>query len=402
MKKIPFSPPDITDDEINAVVRVLKTQWITSGAEGRAFEDAICKYVGAKGVNVLSSATSAMFLALKLYGIKEGDEVITSTYTYASSSNVILHTGAKVIFVDNDKDNFNISAKNIERVITDKTKAIIGIDVGGYPQDYDEINSIIESKKNIFKPSENKYQQELKKILYLSDAAHSIGGIYKNRAVGREAHFNSFSFHAVKNITTAEGGALVYNDIGSIKADEIHKDIAKWALNGQNKSALDKTTTGGWKYSIDMAGYKCNLSDIHSAIGLSQLKRYSEMLTHRKNIADIYNNILGSCKKVILPTLKTDTKESSYHLYMIRVDGFGEKERDKLIVDLAEQGIILNVHYIPLPMHKAYSDLGFKMSDYPNSYNMYKNEITLPLYSTLSVFDAKYIAENIKKYLDNI
>lgn len=402
-KNIPFSPPDITESEINAVVKVLKSGWITSGEVNKEFEEELSKYIEVKKVKLLSSATSSMELALKIFGIGEGDEVIVPAYTYASTSNVAIHLGAKVVFIDANKNNdFNIDLKKLENAITEKTKAIISVDIGGIPCDYDAIKNILEKKKSLFKPSNNKYQKELKRILFLSDAAHSIGAIYKDKRVGSQADFTSFSFHAVKNITTAEGGALAFNDIGNIEADEIYKEISIWALNGQNKSALDKEKGGknSWKYNIECIGYKCNLSDLHAAVGLSQLRRYNKMLENRKKIACIYNDILSKNEKIILPKLKNESIESSYHLYMIRIKDFEEKDRDLFIEKMFELGIILNVHYLPLPFQKAYIDLGYNIKNYDNAYNLYKNEITLPLYSSLNEEDARYIANNIIKYLN--
>ena len=406
MKKIiPFSPPDITENEIDAVVKVLKSGWITSGAVNKEFEEELSKYLDVKRIKLLSSATSSMELALKIFGIGEGDEVIVPAYTYASTSNVVFHLGAKVVFLDAadsvNKSDFNIDLKKLEKAITEKTKAIISVDIGGFPCDYDAIKNILEKKKKLFKPSNNKYQKELNRILFLSDAAHSIGAIYKNKRVGSQADFTSFSFHAVKNITTAEGGALAFNDIGNIKADDIYKEISIWALNGQNKSAFDKDKGGAnsWKYNIECIGYKCNLSDLHAAVGLSQLRRYDKMLENRKKIASVYNEILRKNDKIIIPELKNDYCESSYHLYLIRIKDFEESERDALIEKMFEIGIILNVHYLPLPFQKAYIDLGYNIDDYNNAFNLYKNEITLPLYSSLSEEDARFIASSIVEYL---
>ena len=406
MKKIiPFSPPDITESEIDAVVKVLKSGWITSGVVNKEFEEELSKYLEVKRVKLLSSATSSMELALKIFGIGEGDEVIVPAYTYASTSNIVFHLGAKAVFLDAadsiNKSDFNIDLKKLENAITEKTKAIISVDIGGFPCDYDAIKNILEKKKKLFKPSNNKYQKELNRILFLSDAAHSIGAIYKNKRVGSQADFTSFSFHAVKNITTAEGGALAFNDIGNIKADDIYKEISIWALNGQNKSAFDKDKGGAnsWKYNIECIGYKCNLSDLHAAVGLSQFRRYDKMLENRKKIANVYNEILSKNDKIIIPELKNDYCESSYHLYLIRIKDFEESERDELIEKMFELGIILNVHYLPLPFQKAYIDLGYNINDYNNAFNLYKNEITLPLYSSLSEEDARFIAGSIAEYL---
>ncbi|TVL37582.1 capsular biosynthesis protein [Brachyspira hyodysenteriae] len=401
-KKIPFSPPDITDSEIEAVVNVLKSGWITTGPVNKEFEEELCKYIDVKRVKLLSSATSAMELALKIFGVGEGDEVIVPAYTYASTANVVVHLGAKVVFIDAKEDDFNIDLERLEKAITNKTKAVIAVDIGGMPCDYDAIIKILESKKELFNASENKYQKELKRPLFLLDAAHSIGAIYKGKRTGSQADMSSFSFHAVKNITTSEGGALSFNDIGNINADDIYKEISVLSLHGQNKSAFDKNKggKGAWRYNIELAGYKCNMSDLHAAIGLSQLRRYDSMLNHRKKIISIYNDILSKNSRIILPNFKNNETESSYHLYLMRVKDFEEDDRDLLIDKMSEFGITLNVHYLPLPAHKAYIDLGYNIDDYKNAFNLYKNQITLPLYSTLKEEDAEYIALNIIKYLD--
>lgn len=401
-KKIPFSPPDITDSEIEAVVNVLKSGWITTGPVNKEFEEKLCRYIDVKRVKLLSSATSAMELALKIFGIGEGDEVIVPAYTYASTANVVVHLGAKVVFIDAKEDDFNIDLERLEKAITNKTKAVIAVDIAGMPCDYDAIIKILERKKELFNASENKYQKELKRPLFLLDAAHSIGAIYKGKRTGSQADMSSFSFHAVKNITTSEGGALSFNDIGNINADEIYKEISVLSLHGQNKSAFDKNKggKGAWRYNIELAGYKCNMSDLHAAIGLSQLRRYDSMLNHRKKIVSIYNDILSKNSRIILPNFKNNETESSYHLYLMRVKDFEEDDRDLLIDKMSEFGITLNVHYLPLPAHKAYIDLGYNIDDYKNAFNLYKNQITLPLYSTLKEEDAEYIALNIIKYLN--
>lgn len=399
-KIIPFSPPDITDNEIEAVVNVLKSGWITSGPVNKELEEELCKYINVKRVKLLSSATMAMELALKIFGVTEGDEVIVPAYTYASTANVAIHLGAKVVFIDAADNDFNIDLEKLEKAITSKTKAVIAVDVGGKPCDYDGIIKILEKKKDLFTALEtNKYQKQLNRALFLLDAAHSIGAFYKGNRVGSQADFSSFSFHAVKNVTTAEGGGLSFNDIGDINADEIYREVSVWALNGQNKSALDKTKLGSWRYDIEVAGYKCNMSDIHAAIGLSQLKRYDDMLKNRKNIVNIYNSVLSASKKVILPVFKDDEAESSYHLYLLRIKDYEEADRDLLIEKMAELGIVLNVHYLPLPFHKVYKD--YVNADYINAFNLYKNEVTLPLYSTLKEEDALYIAKNIFRYLES-
>ena len=402
-KIIPFSPPDITDNEIEAVVNVLKSGWITSGPVNKELEEELSKYINVKRVKLLSSATMAMEVALKIFGVAEGDEVIVPAYTYASTANVAIHLGAKVVFIDAADNDFNIDLEKLENAITSKTKAVIAVDVGGKPCDYDGIIKILEKKKDLFTPLDtNKYQKQLNRALFLLDAAHSIGAVYKGNRVGSQADFSSFSFHAVKNVTTAEGGGLSFNDIGDINADEIYKEVSVWALNGQNKSALDKTKLGSWRYDIEVAGYKCNMSDIHAAIGLSQLRRYDEMLKNRKNIVNIYNSVLGASKKVILPVFKDDEAESSYHLYLLRIKDYEEADRDLLIENMSKLGIVLNVHYLPLPFHNAYNVYkDYADNNYINAFNLYKNEVTLPLYSTLKEEDALYIAKNIFRYLES-
>ena len=399
-KIIPFSPPDITDNEIEAVVNVLKSGWITSGPVNKELEEELSKYINVKRVKLLSSATMAMELALKIFGVTEGDEVIVPAYTYASTANVAIHLGAKVVFIDAADNDFNIDLEKLENAITSKTKAVIAVDVGGKPCDYDGIIKILEKKKDLFTALDtNKYQKQLNRALFLLDAAHSIGAVYKGNRAGSQADFSSFSFHAVKNVTTAEGGALSFNDIGDINADEIYKELSILALNGQTKSALDKSKLGSWRYDIEVAGYKCNMSDIHAAIGLSQLRRYDDMLKNRKNIVNIYNSVLSSSKKVILPAFKDDESESSYHLYLLRIKDYEEADRDLLIEKMAELGIVLNVHYLPLTFHNAYKD--YVDNNYINAFNLYKNEVTLPLYSNLKDEDALYIAKNVFRYLES-
>lgn len=397
---IPFSPPDITNCEIEAVVDVLKSKWITSGNVNKLFEDELKNYLDIDSIKLLSSATAGLFIALKLYGVGEGDEVIVPSYTYAATANVVIHTGAKVVFIDAvdfRENNFNIDVYKLENAITEKTKAIISVDIAGYPCDYDSIIEVLNRKKNLFKASNNKYQKELNRILFISDAAHSLGAIYRGKKVASQADFTSFSFHAVKNLTTAEGGALAFNSIGNISDDEIYREVSMWALHGQSKSAFDKNSGGksSWRYDIVYNGFKCNMSDIHAAIGLSQLRRYDDMLLHRKKIVDIYNSILSSNKNIIIPIFKDYIKESSYHLYTIRIKNFTEEMRDTFIDKMYEKGIILNVHYIPLPCMTAYINLGYDIKDYPNSFELYKNEVSLPLYSTLSFDDATYIANTV-------
>ena len=405
--KVPFLTFEPMHNEIrqslnNAYNNVVDKSWFIRGDECQKFEKEFAKYCGVKYCVGVASGLDSLILILRAMDIGVGDEVIVPAYTYASTANVVVHLGARVVFIDAKEDDFNIDSERLEKAITGKTKAIIAVDIGGKPCDYDAIIKILESKKELFNASENKYQKELKRPLFLLDAAHSIGAIYKGKRTGSQADMSSFSFHAVKNITTSEGGALSFNDIGSINADDIYKELSVLSLHGQNKSAFDKNRggKGAWRYNIELPGYKCNMSDLHAAIGLSQLKRYDSMLNHRKKIVDIYNYILGKNKRIHLPNFKDDYSESSYHLYLIRIQDFEEVDRDLFIDKMSELGITLNVHYLPLPAHKAYIDLGYKMDDYKNAFNLYKNQITLPLYSTLKEEDAEYIALNIIKYLN--
>lgn len=397
-KIIPFSPPDINEDDIEEVVKTLRSGWITTGAKCKEFESLISGYTNSKNTNVLGSATAAMETALRLLGIGDGDEIITTPYTYAATANVIVHTGAKVVFADVKKDTFSIDPKKVESLINEKTKAVIGVDIAGYPCDYDEIKNAIENKKTLFRASENIFQNALMRVMFMLDSAHSFGAMYKDKRVGSFADFNAFSFHAVKNLTTAEGGSLTYNDIGKIESEFIYKEVAKLALHGQSKNAFEKTS-GSYKYDIEMAGYKCNMSDIHASLGVSQFKRYANMLSKRKKLFDAYDCIFSKSESFILPPFHEKNKTSSFHIYPLRIKGFGEKERDDLIAAMKEKGISLNVHFIPVVMHSAYKKLGYRIEDYPNAYEMYKNEVSLPLYSALLESDAEYVAKSIMEYV---
>ena len=397
-KKIPFSPPDINEDDIQSVVETLRSGWITTGKKCKEFETLLREFANTKSCSLMSSATAAMELALRLYDVGAGDEVITTPYTYAATSNVILHTGAKAVFLDTIKDSFSIDPNKIENAITEKTRAIIPVDFGGYPVDYDDIKYIANKKSNIFKANNNSnIQNKLNRVLLILDAAHSLGAKYNDNNIGSELDFSAFSFHAVKNLTTAEGGALVYNDIDSIDSNIIYKELSKWMLHGQDKSAFEKTV-GSYKYSIDLIGYKFNMSDIHASLGITQILRYDKMLKKRKSIFDLYNSIFSQYDDFIIPAFNEPNKESSYHLYPLRIKNYEESNRDLLIEEIGKKGISLNVHFMPVPMHKAYKNLGYDIKDYPNAYDMYKNEVSLPLYSTLDLEDASYVAKSIVDY----
>ena len=400
-RKITFSPPDITDREIAEVVDTLKSGWITTGPKTKKFEEEIAKYCGTKKSVCLNSATAAMELALRLFDIGEGDEVITSAYTYTASASVIHHCGAKIVLADTKEGEFNIDPKEVERLITPKTKAIIPVDIGGFPADYSEILNIVENKKSIFNPKKNSYQEKLGRILIIGDAAHSFGSSYKEKKVGSVADITSFSFHAVKNLTTGEGGALTWNLPNNFDNEQIYKELMLLALHGQNKDALSKMKAGAWKYDIAMPGYKCNMTDIISSIGLVQLQRYdNEILKKKQELVSYYEKYLKNLTdKIELPTFKNVIKESCRHLYMIRLKNQDEEKRNEVITKLAENDIATNVHFQPLPLLTAYKNLGFQIEDYPNAYNQYKNEISLPFHDFLSEDDVKYICEYIKKLI---
>ncbi|MCF0163496.1 MAG: DegT/DnrJ/EryC1/StrS family aminotransferase [Fusobacterium necrophorum] len=398
-KIIQFSPPDITQAEINEVVDTLKSGWITTGPKTKKFEEEISQYCHSNKTVCFNSATAAMELALKLFDIGPGDEVITSVYTYTASASVALHCGAKVVLVDTKKGSFNIDPDAVEKAITAKTKVIIPVDIAGYPADYDEIFEIAERKKSLFRPKKGTYQEKLGRIMILADAAHSFGSIYKGKKVGSVADFTSFSFHAIKNLTTAEGGALTWCHKDWMDSEEAYRQLMLLALHGQNKDALAKMKAGAWKYDIVMPGYKCNMTDIMAAIGLAQLRRYdTEILPKKKQLVSWYEEKLKKLEdKIELPVFQEGNTESCRHLYMIRLKNAGEQKRNQVIEKLAEAGIATNIHFQPLPLFTAYKELGFEMHNYPNAYDMYQNEISLPLHDLLTEEDVKYICEYVKK-----
>ena len=400
-RKITFSPPDITEREIAEVVDTLRSGWITTGPKTKKFENEIAEYCGTKKAVALNSATAAMELALRLFDIGEGDEVITSAYTYTASASVVYHCGAKIILADTKKGEFSIDPKEIEKLITPRTKAIIPVDIAGLPADYTEIFEVVEKKRNIFNAKKETYQEKLGRILVLADSAHSFGSDYKEKKIGSVADITSFSFHAIKNLTTAEGGALTWNLPENFDNEEIYKELMLLALHGQNKDALAKLKAGAWKYDIVMPGYKCNMTDIMASIGLIQLQRYDgEILKKKEELVSYYEKYLGNLTdKIELPIFKNDIKESCKHLYMIRLKNQDEEKRNEVIAKLGENDIATNVHFQPLPLLTAYKKLGFKIEDYPNAYNQYKNEISLPLHDFLTEDDIKYICEYIKELI---
>lgn len=396
--KIPFSPPDITDDEINNVVEVLKSGWITTGPRTKEFERRIAKYCNTEKAVCLNSATACLELTLRILGIGEGDEVITSAYTYTATASVINHVGAKIVLADTKKDSFEMDYDKLPDLISEKTKAIIPVDLAGVMCDYDKLYEVVNLKKKIFTPS-NKIQEAIGRIAIIADAAHSFGARLNDKVSGEVADFTSFSFHAVKNLTTSEGGAVTWKNIDGIDNEEIYKKFMILSLHGQTKDALAKSGIGSWEYDILEPAYKCNMTDICSAIGLVQLDRYEEILKYRKELVELYDSELSEINNLVSLKHYSNNSKSSGHLYIIRLIGKSLEERNKIIEELGVRGIAANVHYKPLPLLTAYKNLGFNIKDYPNAYDMYKNEITLPLNTVLTKEQVKYICSNLKELL---
>ena len=394
---IPFSPPDINEAEIQEVISALKSGWITTGPKTKEFERQIKEYIGVDGCACLNSATAAMELTLRLLGIGPGDEVVTSSYTYTATASVIDHVGANIVLVDTAKDSFEMDYDKLRDAITEKTKVIMPVDIAGKLCDYDKIYGIINEKKSIFKPR-TKLQSAIGRITVLADSAHGFGAQRKGLKTGEYADFTSFSFHAVKNLTTAEGGAVVWKSIDGIDDEWIYNQYMLASLHGQSKDALAKTKLGAWEYDILYPAYKCNMTDINAAIGLKQLERYDALLDRRREIIEKYDKAF--LNEGLMPLKHFDDESrSSGHLYLLRISGFKAEDRNHLISKLAEQGIATNVHYKPLPMMTAYQKLGFDIKDYPNAYAMYENEITLPLHTKLSDDEVDFVIENVLRIL---
>ena len=387
--KIPFSPPDITDEEIKEVTEVLKSGWITTGPKTKELERKIAEFCHTDRAVALNSATACMEMALRLFEIGPGDEVIVPAYTYTASASVVAHVGATLKLVDVGADSYHIDYDKLEELITDKTKAIIPVDIAGVMVDYDRIRDIVMDKKGLFKP-QGKLQEALGHILILADSAHGFGASRKGKMSGEAADFTSFSFHAVKNFTTAEGGALVWRHIPGVDDEEIYHQLMLLTLHGQSKDALAKTKLGAWEYDIVGPYFKCNMTDIMAGIGLAQFRRYEGLLARRKEIIEKYTKGISGDNVQILAHYGSDFK-SSGHLFLVRVLNMNEEDRNNLITKMAEKGIATNVHYKPLPMHTAYKNLGFDIKDFPNSYNMYHNEITLPLHTLLTDEQVDYV-----------
>lgn len=397
MKNIPFSPPDISDKEIENVVEVLKSGWITTGPKTKEFEKKIAEFCGTKKAVCLNSQTACAEMALRLLGIGPGDEVITSAYTYTASASVICHTGAKLVLIDTQKDSFEMDYDKLENAVNEKTKAIIPVDLGGVPCDYDRIFDIVERKRYLFTPSSD-IQKAMGRVAVMADTAHAFGAKRKGVPCGSIADFSSFSFHAVKNLTTAEGGALTWKSIEGVDDEEIYKKLQLFSLHGQSKDALAKSKLGSWEYDIVGPWYKCNMTDIMAAIGLGQLERYPSMLKRRKEIIEKYDEAFKPLGVESLPHY-TEINQSSGHLYIARVPNITVDERNEIITKMAEVGVSCNVHYKPLPMHTAYIDLGFDIEDYPNAYERFANEISLPLHTNLTDEDVDYVIKCFMRIL---
>ncbi|MED1204709.1 DegT/DnrJ/EryC1/StrS family aminotransferase [Heyndrickxia acidicola] len=400
LRNIPFSPPDLTEKEIEEVIKTLKSGWITTGPKTKEFEKKIAEYVGVNKAVCLNSATAAMELTLRILGVGPGDEVITSAYTYTASASIIEHVGAKIVLVDTAPNSFEMDYKKLAEAITEKTKVIIPVDIAGKMCDYDTIFEIVESKKELFN-SNNELQGLFNRVIVMTDAAHAFGAERRGMKCGQVADFTTFSFHAVKNLTTAEGGAVVWRDIFGLDNEWLYKQFMIYSLHGQSKDALAKTQKGAWEYDIVYPAYKCNMTDIMASIGLIQLDRYEKLLQRRREIIEMYDKALSPIGVQSIQHFGEDFS-SSGHLYLARIPEINEQHRNEIIVKMAEAGIACNVHYKPLPMFTAYKNLGFDIKDYPNAYNQYVNEITLPLHTLLSDEDVEYVVGNLKWNLNEI
>lgn len=399
--KIPFSPPDITDAEIAQVTEALKSGWITTGPKTKELEREVATFCGTNRAVCLNSQTACAEMTLRLLGVGEGDEVITSAYTYTASASVACHVGAKLVLIDTQVDSLEMDYDKLAEAITEKTKVIIPVDLGGIPCDYNRIFSIVENRRKLFHPT-NEIQKAIGRVIVMADAAHAFGATWHNKPVGSIADFSNFSFHAVKNFTTAEGGAVTWRNIPGMDNEAIYHQYQLLSLHGQSKDALAKTQLGAWEYDIVGPWYKCNMTDVVAGIGLAQMKRYSGLLSRRKEIISKYDAAL---RPLGIETLNHYTQEhqSSGHLYITRVPGITLEQRNEIIIKMAEEEIACNVHYKPLPMMTAYKNLGFDIADYPNAYQRFANEITLPLHTKLTDEEVNYIIEKyiriVKQYL---
>ena len=392
MKKITFSPPDMSEAEINEVAEALRSGWITTGPKTKEFERLIAMCCQTDQAVCLNSATACMELILRVLGVGPGDEVIIPAYTYTATASVTCHVGAKVVMVDTAPNSFEMDYDKLADAITERTKVVLPVDLAGVVCDYDKIFAVVESKKHLFSPA-NDIQKAYGRVIVLADAAHAFGAKWHGKMCGEIADFTSFSFHAVKNLTTAEGGALTWRNHDGVDNESLYKQFQLLSLHGQNKDALAKTRLGAWEYDIVAPYYKCNMTDVMAGIGLAQLKRYPEMLYRRRQIIERYNEGLRGCDVQVLDHFGDD-HSSSGHLYLVRLLGEDVEYRNAVIERMAERGIACNVHYKPLPMMTAYKNLGFDIVDYPNAYNQYHNEITLPLHTSLTDEDVEYVISN--------
>jgi dTDP-4-amino-4,6-dideoxygalactose transaminase len=399
-RNIPFSPPDITDSEIKEVIKAMKSGWITTGPRTKDLEKKIAEYICVNKAVCLNSATASMELTLRILGVGPGDEVITSAYTYTASASVIEHVGAKIVLVDTAPDSYEMDYSKLADAITDRTKLIIPVDIAGKICDYNTIFEIVDSKKELFQ-AKNEIQELFNRIIVMTDAAHAFGAERNGLKCGRISDFTCFSFHAVKNFTTAEGGAVVWrNDLG-LDDEWLYKQFMLFSLHGQSKDALAKTQKGAWEYDIVYPAYKCNMTDIMASIGLVQLERYDELLKKRREIIEVYDRALLPLGMQSIQHYG-DGFSSSGHLYLLRIAGISEEKRNQIIIKMAEAGVACNVHYKPLPMFTAYKNLGFDIKEYPNAFKQYENQMTLPLHTMLSDEDVEYVVENLKEVVKEV
>lgn len=401
MMKIPFSPPDITELEIQEVANTLRSGWITTGPRTKELERQVAAYCNTERAVCLNSQTACAEMALHVLGVGPGDEVIVPAYTYTATASVVYHVGAKIVMIDCQENSLEMDYDKVEAAITEKTKAIIPVDLAGIPCDYNRLYAIADKKRYLFH-ADSEVQKALGRIAIMADAAHSFGAKRDGKPTGCLADFTSFSFHAVKNLTTAEGGALTWNTIPGIDNNEIYKKLQLLSLHGQSKDALAKDQLGGWEYDIVGPWYKCNMTDVAAAMGLCQLKRYSSLLQRRRELIGMYDAALKPLGVAVLDHYN-ETYQSSGHLYLSRVPGITMEQRNEIIIKLAQCGVASNVHYKPLPMHTAYKNLGFRIQDYPNAYAHFANEITLPLHTCLTDEQVEYVIDNytriLKEYL---
>lgn len=390
--KISFSPPDMSELEIEEVKKAIQSGWITTGPKTKEFERRIAEYCGTDYAVCLNSQTACAEMALRILGIGEGDEVIVPAYTYTASASVVCHVGAKLVFADVQKDSLEMDYEKLESLITERTKAVIPVDLGGIPCDYERIFSIVENKKALFHPV-NAIQDAMGRIAVCADTAHSFGAVWHGKRTGNIADWSSFSFHAVKNLTTAEGGALTWKSIPGISDEEIYRRLQLLSLHGQSKDAFSKNQPGTWEYDILGPWYKCNMTDIMAAVGLAQLSRYEDMLARRREIIEKYDRAFKPLG-IDVPQHYIGQRQSSGHLYITRVPEISMDKRQEIIMKMAEKGIAVNVHYKPLPMMTAYIKMGFDIKDYPNAYKQFENEITLPLHTKLTDEDVEYVIDS--------